>query len=111
MHFLKKLTCAFGHLKSNNLSADNFKTVLELSRSIPEPAIKSGVIGQQIHCFDSCQLITTRMVTWLYNIRLQAPKLAKECEIKNWYACGADGQAVGVRYITGKLKKIRGLNG
>ena len=30
----------------------------------------------------------------MYNIRLQAPKLARECEIKHWYACGADGRKV-----------------
>ena len=31
----------------------------------------------------------------MYNIRLQAPKLAWKCEIKHWYVCGADGQKVG----------------
>ena len=31
----------------------------------------------------------------MYNIRLRAPKLARECEIKHWYACGADGRKVG----------------
>ena len=31
----------------------------------------------------------------MYNIRLQAPKPARKCEIKHWYACGADGQKVG----------------
>ena len=34
----------------------------------------------------------------MYNIRLQAPKLARKCEIKRWYACGADapdGRKVG----------------
>ena len=31
----------------------------------------------------------------MYNIRLQAPKLARQCEIKHWYACGADGRKVG----------------
>ena len=31
----------------------------------------------------------------MYNIRLQAPKLARKCEIKHWYACGANGQKVG----------------
>ena len=30
----------------------------------------------------------------MYNIRLQAPKLARKCEIKHWYACGADGRKV-----------------
>ena len=47
--------------------------------------------GQQKHYFDSCQLIKTCM----YNIRLQAPKLARKCEIKHRYACGAEGRKVG----------------
>ena len=67
------------------------KKTLELSGSIPEPAIGSGNTGQQKHYFDSCQLIKT----WMYNIRLQAPKLARKCEIKHWYACGADGRKIG----------------
>ena len=41
--------------------------------------------------FDSCQLIKT----WMYNIRLQAPKLARKCDVKHWYTCGADGRKVG----------------
>ena len=57
---------------------------------ITEPAIRLGNTGQWIHCLDSCQLIKTCM----YNIRLQAPKLAWKCAIKHWYACGADGQKV-----------------
>ena len=78
-------------MKSSNLSADTFKILLELRGSIPEPAIRSGDTGKQKHCFDSCQLIKTLM----YNIRLQAPKLARKCEIKHWYTCGADGWKVG----------------
>ena len=31
----------------------------------------------------------------MYNIRLQAPKLARKCEIKHWYACDAHGRKVG----------------
>ena len=58
---------------------------------ITEPAIRSGDTDLWIHCLDSCQLIKT----WMYNIRLQAPKLAWKCEIKHWYACGADGRKVG----------------
>ena len=78
-------------MKSSNLSANTFKILLELRGSIPETAIWSGDTGQQNHCFDSCQLIKT----WMYNIRLQAPKLARKFEIKHWYACGADGQKIG----------------
>ena len=78
-------------MTSSNLSANTFKILLELRGVIPEPAIRSGDTGQQKHCFDSCQLIKT----WMYNIRVQAPKLARKCEIKHWYACGVDGGSVG----------------
>ena len=84
-------------MKSSNQSADNFKKI-ELSGSIPEPAIRSGDTGQQIHCFDSCQLIKT----WIYNIGLQAPKLARKREIKHWYACCMDGRKVS-RWVYGHV--------
>ena len=32
---------------------------------------------------------------WMYNIRLQASKLARKCEIKHWCACVADRRKVG----------------
>ena len=70
---------------------DTSKKKLEPSGSIPEPVIRSGDTGQQKHYFDSCQLNKT----WMYNIRLQAPKLASKREIKHWYACGADGRTDG----------------
>ena len=63
----------------------------DLDGSTPEPAIGSGDTGQQIPCFDSCQLLTTLMCNqW-------APKVVRKCESKHWYACGADGRSVGVR--------------
>ena len=34
------------------------------------------------------------MVTWMYNIRLQAPKVARKIEIEHWYACGAEGHVI-----------------
>ena len=55
----------------------------------PEPAIRSGDTGQRIPCSDSCQLITALMCNqW-------APKVARKCESKHWYACGADGLSGG----------------
>ena len=48
-------------MKTSNLSADNFKKILDLDGSTPEPAIRSGDTGQRIPCFDSCQLIATLM--------------------------------------------------
>ena len=49
------------HLKNSNLSADNFKEILDLDGSAPEPAVLSSDTGQRIPYFDSCQLITTLM--------------------------------------------------
>ena len=77
--------------------------ILELSGSIPEPAIRSGDTGQQKHYFASCQLITTSTC----NIRLQSPKLARKCEVKHWYACGADGRS-GRRYTVPWLPNFLG---
>ena len=63
----------------------------DLDGSTPEPAIGTGDTGQQIPCFDSCQLLTTLMCNqW-------APKVVRKCESKHWHACGADGRSVGVR--------------
>ena len=62
------------------------KTRHNLDGSTPEPVIPSGDTGQRILCFDSCHLTTT----WMWNIRLQAPKLARKCNIPHWLSCGAD---------------------
>ena len=46
----------------------------------------------------------------MYNIRLQAPKLAKKCENKRWCACGADGRKVrwlGDRHVSAKFSRAR----
>ena len=59
IRIFKKWAC--DHLKTSNLSADNFKKILHLDGSTPEPAIRLGDTGMRIPCFDSCQLITTLM--------------------------------------------------
>ena len=75
-------------MKTSNSSADNYKKILDLDGSTPEPAIRSGDIGHRIPCFDSCQLIITLMCNqW-------APKEARMCESKHWYAGGADGRSL-----------------
>ena len=52
-----------------NLSADNFKKIVDLNELIPESVIGSGGTGQWIPCFDSCQ--TSQLITtWISNIRL-----------------------------------------
>ena len=75
-------------MKTSNSPADNYKKILDLDGSTPEPAIRSGDTGQRMPCFDSCQMITTLMCNqW-------APKEARMCESKHWYACGADGRSL-----------------
>ena len=74
-------------MKTSNLSADDFKEVLDLNGSTPEPAIRSGNTGQRIPCFDSC----------FDNIDVQstspwAPKVVRKCESKHWFSCGKDGR-------------------
>ena len=92
MHLKKNWAC--DHLKTSNLSAENFNKILDLDGSIPESATRSGDTGQRIPCFDSCQLI----ITWICNIRLhlasQTTIYSQKCEIKHWLPCGADGWTV-----------------
>ena len=84
---------ACDQLKTGNLSGINLKkkTRHNLDGSTPEPAIRSGDTGQRILCFDSFQLTTTRMC----NIKLQAPKLARKCNISHLFPCGTDERAGG----------------
>ena len=42
--------------------------------------------GQRIPCFDSCQLSTT----WMCEITLQAPTLARQCDESHWFSCDAE---------------------
>ena len=65
--------------------------ILDLDGSTPEPAIRSGDTGQRIPCFDSCQLMTALMCNQASS---WAPKVARKCKSKHWYACGADGRSV-----------------
>ena len=75
-------TWACDHLKTSNLSADNFKKILDLDGSTPEPAIRSSDTGQRIPCFDSCQLITTLMSNGCVHYQFScALKLARKYEL------------------------------
>ena len=48
--------------------------------------ISISKFDQWIPCFDSCQFTTTYMC----NIRLQAPILARESDNLHWFPCGTD---------------------
>ena len=85
--------------ETGNLSADNFKKVLDLDGSTLEPAVRSGDTGQRIPCFDSCQLIKTLMCNHVQLVFSWASKLARKYHSKHWFPCGADGRS-GVRSLT-----------
>ena len=72
-------------MKTNKLSADNFKKILDLDGSTPELAIRSGDTGQL--SIDE-NIDVQSPFSW-------APNVTRKCESKHWYACGADGRSVG----------------
>ena len=82
MNELEKIDLSLRSFETGNLSADNFKKVLDLDGSTLEPAVRSGDILFWQLSID-------------HNIDMQlvfywAPKLARKCESKHWFPCGAD---------------------
>ena len=71
-----------------------------LDGSVPELTIMSCNTSQRIPCFDSCQLTTT----WMCNIRLHAPTLARKCNDSHWFSRGAEGRGwtYGKNFLDGK---------
>ena len=55
---LEKIDLNLRSFETGNLSADNFKKLLDLDGSTLEPALRSGDAGQRISIY---QLITTLM--------------------------------------------------
>ena len=87
-------------MKTSKLSADNFKKILDLDGSTPEPEIRSGDTGQ-LSIDDNIDVQSAS--SW-------APKVARKCESKHWYACGADGRAAGGRAVYGHvITKFSGM--
>ena len=68
----KTETWACDHLKANNWSAENLKT-LDLGEFASEPAIQSCGSGQWIPCFDSCQLTVLWMSVIMLNTDYSLP--------------------------------------
>ena len=77
----KNQTWACDHLKTSNLSADNFQKILDLDGLTPEPAIRSSDTGQRIPCFDSCQLIKTLINGCVHYQFFCALKLARSMRL------------------------------
>ena len=75
-------------MKSKNLSADNFEKHSNLVSRYLSPRY-----GQAILVSRNTILIVVNQN--MYNITLQAPKLARKQEMKHWYACNADERKVG----------------
>ena len=93
MNLEKNWTWACDHLKTSNLSADNFKKYLtSMGRHL------SPRYGQVI-LVSGYPVLTA--VNWSQHwcaicVQYQsscAPKLARKCEIEHWFPCGADGRA------------------
>ena len=80
MNLEKNWTWACDQLRTSNLSADNFKKILNLDGSTSEPAIGSGDTVQRIPCFDSCQLIITLESVRL-NIGLPVVRTDGQCTV------------------------------
>ena len=68
-------------LRSWQLVSGELHKIRNLEGLTLEPAIRSCDTR-----FDTCEVTTT----WKCNIRLQAPPLAKKCDISHWLLCGAD---------------------
>ena len=66
-------------MKTSKLSADNFKKILDLDGSTPEPAKRSGDTGQRIPCFDSCAVVTDVQSAFSW-----APKVARKHYLAAW---------------------------
>ena len=59
--------------------------ILDLDGLTPEPAIRSGDTGQQLPCFDSCQLITTLMCPMCAISVSYAPKRVESVKLNIVY--------------------------
>ena len=95
---LKTWTWVCGHSKSSNLSADNLKK----KHSSPR-------YGQAILVSGYTVLATVNWSKHGCTIRLHAPKLARKCEVKHRYVCGADGRKVGrsvYRHLIAKFSRM-----
>ena len=74
--------------------------ILDLDGLTPEPAIRSGDTGQQLPCFDSCQLITTLMCPMCAISVFLCSQTGRKCEIEHCLPCGADRRSVYGHVIT-----------
>ena len=77
---------------NSKFSADNFKKVLDLDGSTPEPAIRSGDTFQRIPCVDICQLITTLMCN---QFSPGLPKKLESVKVNIGFPVGGDGRSLG----------------
>ena len=78
---LKNWTWSWSHLKTSNLLVNNFKQILDLDGSIPEPVIKSG---DTCHWIPSLAAVILSQHGCAISGYTWAPKLARRCEDKNF---------------------------
>ena len=85
MNFKKKYTWACDHLKTSKLSADNFKIILDLDGSTPEPAIRSGDTGQRDPVLTAVNWSQHWCAICVQYQSSCSPKLARKCGIEHWF--------------------------
>ena len=93
-------------MKTSNLSTDNFKKVLDLDGSTPEPVIWSSDYGQRIPCFDSCQLITTLMCN---QFSPGLPKKLESVKVNGFPVVRTDGLSGGRSLYGHVIAKFSGI--
>ena len=76
---------------------DNFKKVLDLDGSTPEPAARSGDTLFWQLLIDPWMLSMTGHDIDVQSVFSWAPKVVRKCESKHWCSCGRDGRSLGVR--------------
>jgi len=94
-------------LKTSKLSADNFKKntrpswVDTWARDTVRWYCSVDILFWQLPIDDNIDVQSA--FSW-------APKVARKCESKHWYACGADGRAAGGRVMYGHvITKFSGM--
>ena len=73
-------TWACDHLKTGNLSADNFQKILDLNGSTPEPAIRSNDTSPRT-AVNWSQHWCSKCVHYQFSC---APQLARKYELEHW---------------------------
>ena len=106
MNHWKKINFSLRSFETGNLSADNFKKILDHDGSTLESAVWSADTGQRMPYFDSCQLITTLMCNSEFSLGLLNQLESVKVNIGSLWC----GRTVGGRSVYGHvITKFSGM--